>query len=302
MATEAVAAVRTVARRGSWHPGVPLWLSLGPGLAILAAFSLVPLLLVGVFTFWRSSLFGLEPAWTLDNYRRFFDSPVYVRLLVKSLRTAVTVTLLTLLLAYPLAYFMARVLRRGRVIGIILLMIPFWTSYLVRTFGWLPILGRRGLLNQLLVGAGIVDRPLDVFLYNEFSVHLGLLYVYLPFAAIPIFLSLDRLDSTLLDAAADLGAGPARTFWRVTVPLTLPGILGGGLMVFLLGFGAYVTPALLGGPSGILFGNLVAFQFGPTNNWAFGATLAFVMLGVVVGVLAASSRWIGLRGIFVRSA
>jgi len=124
--------------------------------------------------------------------------------------------------------------------------------------------------------------------------------VYVPFMTIPIFLSLDRLDQTLLDAAADLGAGPMTTFWRVTVPLTLPGILGGCLMVFLLAFGAYVTPALLGGPSGILFGNLVAYQFGPTNNWAFGATLAFIMLAVVVAVLLLSSRWVGLRGIFLR--
>lgn len=286
----------------AWSPGVPLWLSLTPGLVILSAFSVVPLLLVGLFTFWRSSLFGLEPAFTLDNYRRFLENPVYVRLLLKSLRTAVTVTLLSLLMAYPMAYFLARVLRRGRVIGIILLMVPFWTSYLVRTFGWLPILGRGGLVNRVLLGLGLVERPLDVFLYNEFAVHLGLLYVYLPFSTIPIFLSLDRLDRTLLDAAADLGAGPALTFWRVTVPLTLPGILGGGLMVFLLAFGAYVTPALLGGPSGILFGNLVAYQFGPTNNWAFGATLAFIMLGVVVAALLGSSRWIGLRGIFVREA
>ena len=283
-----------------WSPALPLWFSLTPGLAILAAFSLLPLVLVGVFTFWRSSLAGLEPAFTLDNYRRFLESPVYVRLLLKSLRTAVTVTSLSLLMSYPMAYFLARILQRGRVIGIFLLMVPFWTSYLVRTFGWLPILGRRGLLNQLLLGVGVIHQPLDVFLYNEFSVHLGLLYVYLPFMTIPIFLSLDRLDQTLLDAAADLGAGPMTTFWRVTVPLTLPGILGGCLMVFLLAFGAYVTPALLGGPSGILFGNLVAYQFGPTNNWAFGATLAFIMLAVVVAVLLLSSRWVGLRGIFLR--
>lgn len=284
----------------AWSPALPLWPSLAPGLVILAAFSVLPLTLVGVFTFWRSSLSGLEPALTLENYRRFLENPVYVRLLLKSLRTAVTVTLLSLLMSYPMAFFLARILRRGRVIGIILLMFPFWTSYLVRTFGWLPILGRRGLLNQLLLAVGVIGSPLDVFLYNEFSVHLGLLYVYLPFMTVPIFLSLDRLDQTLLDAAADLGAGPTTTFWRVTVPLTLPGILGGSLMVFLLAFGAYVTPALLGGPSGILFGNLVAYQFGPTNNWAFGATLAFIMLAVVVAVLLLSSRWVGLRGIFLR--
>jgi spermidine/putrescine transport system permease protein len=168
----------------------------------------------------------------------------------------------------------------------------------VRTFVWLPILGRAGAINATLLWLGVIDQPIDWLIYNEGTIYLGLVYVYTLFMVLPIYLSLDRIDPRLIEAAVDLGARPWSVLWRILLPLSWPGVLSGCIMVFLLGVGAYVTPRLLGGPSGIMYGNMIADQFLNNNNWAFGAALGSTLALVVVILLLVTGRWIGIRQVF----
>jgi spermidine/putrescine transport system permease protein len=241
----------------------------------------------------------MEPAWNLDNYRKAFTDPVFGRLVVKSLRIAVVVTLAILVIGYPLAYVIARRATRAKHLLVLLVFIPYWISYVIRSYSWYPILGREGALNWALLQLGIVSTPLDLLLFNEFSVHLGLTSVFLPFAVVPIYLSLERIDQVYLEAAADLGARPVRAFIDVMLPLSLPGVLGGGLMVFILTIGAYVTPQLLGGPGGIMLGNIIADQFGATFNWTWGGTLALAMMMVTLAVIGLVSRRVRISQVFL---
>ncbi len=285
-----------------WFSGRPLlaiWLGLLPGVSILVVFVVAPFLVMVVSTFWKSSVDGMEVTWNLSNYRKLASDPVFFQLLVKSLRIAVTVTVAILVVGYPLAYLIARKARRYKYVLFLLVVIPYWISYVVRTYAWYPILGKQGLINYLLSSLGIVSQPVELFLFNEYSVHLGLVSVFLPFAVIPICLSLERIAATLLEAAADLGARPASTFIHVVLPLSLPGILAGALMVFILAVGAYVTPQLLGGPSGIMLGNIIADQFGVTFNWTWGGTLSLVLMLVSLIVMWLVGRWLRLEQIFL---
>lgn len=274
------------------------WL-LVPVIAWLVLFTLAPLLFLAAMSTWTSNIFGTSVTWTLENYRRFFDEPIYVSVLLGTIRIALITTLLSLVLSYPLAWFMASRSGWAKPAVVMLVFLPFWTSYLIRTFVWLPILGRNGVVNQFLLWTGIIDAPLEWLLYNEGTVYLGLIYVYTLFMTLPIYLSLDRLDRNLIEAAADLGASGPMIFWRVVLPLSVPGVLSGSVMVFLLSCGAFVTPQLLGGPSAIMFGNLIAGQFIGNNNWAFGAALSIVLIAVVLGFVLLAGRWIGLRRVFL---
>lgn len=272
-----------------------------PGTLWLTIFTLVPLGFMLVMSFWQSSVFGLQKDWTWRNYERLIESPLYLGLLFKTFRIAIVTTFLTLVLAYPLAYFLSRQHGLRRLFLIVLLFLPFWIGYVVRTFAWLPILGRNGLINRALGSIGVIDAPIDWLLYNEGAVYVGLVYVYLLFMVLPIFLSLDRIDKHLVEAAADLGAPTAAIFRHVILPLSWPGVASGCTMVFLLAFGAFVTPALLGGPSGIMYSNVIATQFIADNNWAFGSALSMVMILVVLLTVSAVGRWIGLQQVFLRN-
>jgi spermidine/putrescine transport system permease protein len=181
---------------------------------------------------------------------------------------------------------------------LLLLFLPFWTSYVVRTFVWLPILGRTGAINQVLLSLGLIDQPLTWFIYNEGAIYLGLVYVYTLFMTLPIYLSIEKIDPALIEAATDLGATPRWVLLRIILPLSGPGILAGSLMVFLLAVSAYVTPQLLGGASGIMFSNMIAAQFLSNNNWAMGAALSVILSVVVLGILIGAGRWIGIRQVF----
>lgn len=281
------------------RPGLGLALSLLPGMVCLGVFVVGPLVAMVVATFWTSSIDGMVAVWNLDNYRRVLSDPVFTVLLFKSLRIAVVVTLAILVLGYPLAYVIARKTSRFKPLLLLLVFIPYWISYVIRSYAWYPILGREGALNYLLTGLGVADRPLDLFLFSEFSVHLGLVSVFMPFGVVPIYLSLERIPQTYLEAAADLGARPLRSFLHVLLPLSLPGLLGGGLMVFILTIGAYVTPQLLGGPGGIMLGNIIADQFGATFNWTWGGTLSVAMMLVTLGVIWLASRRMRIAQIFL---
>jgi spermidine/putrescine transport system permease protein len=270
-----------------------------PAMIWLALFVVLPLLFMLCVSFLSTSAFGIRYVLTLANYVRLFHTPLYAELLLKTFRISLATTVITLLMAYPISIFLTRQRGQLRAILLLLLFLPFWIGYVVRTFAWLPILGRNGLINQVLIGLGVTDAPLDWLLYNEFAVYIGLVYVYLLFMIFPLFLSLDRIDPALYEAASDLGASPWRILTRVTIPLSWPGALSGCITVFLLAFGAFVTPALLGGASGILYSNVIATQFFADNNWAFGATLSVVMSVLVLVLLVLASRFIGLRRVFL---
>jgi spermidine/putrescine transport system permease protein len=289
--------LRLLADLNRW-PWVKILLFLLPGLCLLLVYLVIPLVMLVVMSFYRSTLFGIEADFSWNNYLHFTRNAMFPNLLVRSIRIAVTVTAISLLVSYPFAYFLARATRRYKTALLILVMVPFWTSYLIRTMSWLPILGIKGLVNYSLMSLQLVSNPVEVFLFNEFSVILTLTHIYLPYMVVPIYLSLDRLDGRLLEAAGDLGANPFRVFWHVTLPLSLPGVVSGIVMVFIAGFGAYVTPKLLGGSSGIMFGNVLADQYSGTFNWPFGAVLALIMIGVVFLFLVVASRITRLDAIF----
>ncbi len=266
-----------------------------PAVVWLVAFSIVPIGLMVAMSFWKSTIFGTRPDFVLDNYRRIFSTSLYTGQLLHTLRIAITTTIVSLLVSFPIALLLARLKAPWKSTFVLLLFIPFWTSYVVRTFVWLPILGRNGIINQALIALGLIDRPLDFLLYNEGAVLLGLVYVYTLFMTLPIYVTLEKLDPALLEAANDLGARPLQTLARVIVPLSLPGVMSGSIMVFLLTVGAYVTPQILGGSSSLMFGNVIASQFLSDNNWAFGSALAVTMMAIVLVMLSVAGRFVGLQ-------
>lgn len=273
-----------------------------PSIAWLLLFVALPCAFMVVMSFLTTSVFGIKFAFTWANFERLVQSPLYGILLFKTFRISVLTTILTLLAAYPIAIFLSRQSGALKSLLLLLLFLPFWIGYVVRTFAWLPILGRTGVINQVLMQLGVIQEPVEWLLYNEFAVYLGLVYVYLLFMVLPIFLAVDRIDRALFEAASDLGASRWKTFTRVTLPLSRPGILSGSVMVFLLTFGAFVTPALLGGTSGIMYSNVIATQFFADNNWSFGSALSVVMTIVVMAFLIVSGRFVGLREVFLSRA
>jgi ABC-type spermidine/putrescine transport system permease subunit I len=280
-----------------WHFRIRRWapVSALPAILWLVVFVLLPLLTLLVVSMWESDLYGLHPIWTLRQWRRIVESPLYIQLLLKTLRISVEATTISLIVAYPVALFLSQLSEAKKRIAVVAFFIPFWVGFVVRTFAWLPILGRHGLVNQVLMSSHLINEPVGAFLYNEAAVCFGLVNGYLLFMVLPIYLSLDAIDPALREAATDLGATPKDLFRYILFPLSLPGVASGCVMVLLLSFGAYVTPALLGGPSGIMFSNVIAQQFTADNNWAFGACLSLLMTLVVAGAIFTLGRRAGLE-------
>ncbi len=277
--------------------GRPVWL-LGPGVLWLLVFGLAPLAFMLMMSFWTSTMFGTKPDFSFDNYARVIVTELYRDQLFKTLRIAVMTTAMTVVISYPVAYLLSSLKGMQKALFVLMMFLPFWTSYVIRAFVWLPILGRNGAINNALQAIGVIDAPLDWLLFNEGAVFLGLVYVYSLFMTLPIYLSLEKIDPALVEAATDLGARPASVFWRVILPLSWPGVLSGCIMVFLLSVSAFVTPQLLGGPSGIMYGNVIASQFLANNNWAFGSALSLTLVAIVLVLLLVSSRWIGMQHVF----
>ena len=271
---------------------------LAPGVLWLLAFVVAPFAFAVVISFWTSSIFGLTPDFQFGNYVRVFSNPVYRDLILKTLRVAFVTTCLALLLSYPMAYLLSVMSGRAKAIMTLALFLPFWTSYVVRSFVWLPILGTNGAINRALLAVGLIDQPLTGLLYNEGAIYVGLVYVYTLFMALPIYLAIEKIDPRLIEAASDLGATPRWVFLRIILPLSWPGVLSGCIMVFLLAMSSFVTPQLLGGPSGVMVSGMVAAQFQANNNWALGATLALVLSAMTFLILLVGGRWIGVRQIF----
>lgn len=270
-----------------------------PGIAWLIVFAVAPVGFMFVLSFWSTGMFGIDRTFTTRNFVTIVSDPIYALIFLKTLRIALVSTVLSLVLSYPLAMFLARLHGGTRTLFVLLMFLPFWSSYVVRSYMWLPVLGRGGLVNQALLWLGVIDQPLDGLLFNEGAVYVGLIYVYTLFMVLPILLSLDRIDRSLIEAATDLGARPLETFRRVVLPLSMPGVWSGCTMVFLLSIGAYVAPQLLGGTSGVMIGNIIASQFLSTNNWPLGAALSSALVVLVILIFVVLGRRLGLRQLFM---
>jgi len=250
----------------------------------MTLFFLLPLSIVLVYSFLSKGDYGgvAGPA-TLGNYGRFLD-PLYLRILGRSFGMAVLTAVLCLISGYPLAYYIAFHGGKRKNLLLFLVVLPFWTSFLVRTYAWIFLLRDTGLINTLLIRLGVVETPLAL-LYNDGAVLVGLVYGFLPLMVLPLYGSLERLDRTLLEAAADLGARPVAALARVTLPLTRPGIYAGSVLVFISALGAYITPDLLGGGKSILIGTLVQNQFSTARDWPFGSAVSLFLMVVVILLL-----------------
>ncbi|MGH3087706.1 MAG: ABC transporter permease [Rubrobacteraceae bacterium] len=276
--------------RKTWSWGLAGLLS--PAAFWLGVFFMAPLLLILVYSFGRSGVYGdLTITFSLENYLRVFD-PLYLEIIGRSLAIAGITTLLCFALGYPLAYFIAFKGGSWKVALILMVMIPFWTSLLVRAYAWVVILGGNGIANRSLQFLGLTDEPLNL-IFTPQAVLMGMVYSYLPFMVLPLYASLEKFDSRLKEAAQDLGASRWHAFWKVTFPLSLPGVIAGSILVFIPSAGEFVIPDLLGGSRTVMTGNLIQQQFLNARDWAFGSALA-VMLGVLMlGAILLYIRRIG---------
>ena len=267
----------------SWLAGrrlIRAWALVAPAGLWLLLFFLVPLLImVGYSVMPRGIYGGVKPGFTLEHYRRFFD-PLYLAILRRSVGVASLTTVLCLLLGYPVAYAIAQS-HRWKQMLLFLVILPFWTSFLVRTFAMIFLLRDTGLINTLLLRLGVVDRPLTL-LYTPFAVMAGFVYGFLPFMILPIYASLERLDPALLEAASVLGARPGARFRRIVLPLSMPGVVAGSLLVFIPALGSFIPSDLLGGAKQMLIGNLVQNQFAAARNWPFGSAASLILMIVVL--------------------
>jgi spermidine/putrescine transport system permease protein len=276
--------LRALARR----PLLGAWSLLAPGAGWLVVFFVAPILLMLVISVMPRGVYGgVEPGLTLEHYRRFFD-PLYLNILRRTVAWSALATLVCLLLGYPVAWVIARSLRfRGLLLFLVVL--PFWTSFLVRTFAMIFLLRDTGLLNTLLLRLGVLHTPVTL-LYTPFAVVAGLVYGLLPFMVLPIYASLEKLDPALLEAAEALGARPAARFVRVVLPLSLPGVVAGSLLVFVPALGTFLTSDLLGGARQVMIGNLVQNQFTVARNWPFGSAVSFVLMALVLVAVTVSLK------------
>ena len=272
--------------RGRWRFRLPSGLVLvSPPLLYAILLLALPIAAVVTISFWTQNYLDLDRTFTLANYREALSQPVYRVLMLRSLAVSATVTLCTVLLAFPIAYFVSfHVPQHRKSLWIFLITIPFWTSYLMRIFLWKVILGYNGVINGTLIRLGIIEEPLSFILYNVNAVVITLSHAWAPFAILPIFVALEKIDRSLLEAATDLGEGTVRKFLRITLPLALPGVLGAAIIVFIPTVGDYVTPRLVGGPNGLLIANMIELQFKKANNPPLGAALAISSMLIVAAL------------------
>ncbi|HLH42663.1 MAG TPA: ABC transporter permease [Bryobacteraceae bacterium] len=262
------------------------FLFLAPAAVVLAATLVAPLAIVSVYSFLsRGAYGGVTEPFSLENYARLWD-PLYALIFWRSLWIAAVSTAICLILGFPLALFIAAAGRR-KTLYLSLVILPFWTSFLIRLYAWIFLLRDTGLINTALQALGMIREPLPM-LYNEGAVILGLVYGFLPFMVLPLYATLERLDPSLIEASADLGARPFQTLFRVTLPLCAPGIWAGAILVFVPSLGTYLTSDLLGGSKTILIGNLVQNQFTSARDWPFGAAASLALMIVAAALLLAA--------------
>jgi spermidine/putrescine transport system permease protein len=270
---------------------IGFWISFLPPACWMIGLYFLPLLVLLSYGFLKHQYVEVLQEFTWENFAQLVTNVGYRNTIVRTLAIATFVTTLDALLAFPVAYFLTKYAGRFQSLLTVLILLPLWSSYLVRVFAWRIILGYNGVLNNVLIGLGIISAPSSLFLYNQFSMIITLCYIWLPFMILPLISAFERLPRNLLEASADLGATPWSTFRQITFPLVLPGFLAGALSVFSLTMGDYITPSLVGGAGDILIGNIVASQFGVADNWPLGSALAMVVLLLLFGLMALLSRW-----------
>lgn len=268
----------------------PIW-GLFPMVAVQLALFVVPIAIMFVYSFWTTQNYQVVREWTLANYLVFFESWTYPSVLFRTLWTSVIITIATLCFAYPFAYWIARYTRRWQKILLGAVVLSFWTSGLLRAYAWMALLGHGGIINKGLMQIGVIDEPLSFLLYNPFPVILVMTYFSLPFAAIAIFASLEKMDWALVDAAADLGANPIRTFWYVTLPLTMPGVISAAILTFVPLTGMFFVPLLVGNPSSAMIAPLIANQM-QAFQLGLGAAMSFIVAVVVMLIITVAWRYI----------
>jgi spermidine/putrescine transport system permease protein len=262
---------------------VTLWLGL---------FFLVPLLFILAYSFGTSGVYGdITLGFNPGNYLKVFE-PLYLEIIVRTFVIALFNTLLCLALGYPLAYFIAFKGGRWKNALILMVMIPFWTSLLLRAYAWVVILDGNGIANRILQFLGITDEPIPL-IFTTKAVIMGMVYSYLPFMILPLYAALEKFDISLMEAAQDLGASRWQTFWRVTFPLSMPGVIAGSILVFIPSAGEFVIPTLLGGARTVMIGNLIQDQFLQARDWAFGSALSVMLAVLLVGAIMFYVRRVG---------
>jgi len=251
-------------------------LLVAPAMLWLSLFFAVPLLIVVLVSFATRTPYGqVIFKFTLANYQRFLE-PLYIKIFISTLFTALVTTVITFAMGYPLAYTIAKLPVKWQQPGLILVMVPFWINFLIRSYAWVIILRSQGVVNTLLLNLGLIKQPLAL-LYNDYAVMLGMIYALLPFMVLPIYVSIEQMDKRLLEAASDLGAPPWTAFRRITLPLTMPGVAAGSILVFISSLGMFVVPDVMGGAKSALIGNLIQNQFLSARDWPFGSALSIVL-------------------------
>ena len=265
---------------------------------LLIGFFLVPLMVMVLYSLWTMEGFNVVPKWTLNNYVRFFTAGMYTTILLKTFAISLLVTILALLFGYPFAYFLVRyVNKRWQILLLVMVIIPFWTSYLLRVYAWMGILGRKGVINQFLMAVGLVREPLQFLLYNNFSVTTVFLYLYLPFAIITLYASLEKFDFTQISAAMDLGATPWRAFVEIMLPQTKQGVITAFLFIFIPMLGEYITPKLVGGTNGTMMATLIVNLF---RGFQFpeGSAVALSIAVLITLILILFRRYLRIEELY----
>ena len=271
---------------------IALFAFLAPTLLLLAVFFLYPLV-----SFLAQSIF--DPDFTREHFDKAFGRPVYLKILWKTLKISTWTTVLCFVIGYPVAFVMAHARGKMKVVIIAFVLIPFWTSVLVRMFAWMALLGRDGVINRALIHLNLTEQPLEM-LFTQFAVLVGMVHFMLPYMILPIYAVMTGIPGNLMDAASNLGAPPRKVFWRVYFPLSLPGIGAGGLLVFIISMGFYVTPALLGGARDVMLAQIIEQQISDTLNWGFAAALSMILLAVTIVLYFFYDRLISPEKIYGR--
>jgi spermidine/putrescine transport system permease protein len=241
-------------------------------------FFFVPMFVLFAYSFWKTTTTGLVPTFTLMNYAKIFSKPLYPVIIVRSIRIGFVTAVVCVLISYPVAYSLTFKYKRLQDFVLFLILVSLFSSYLVRVYAWKTILGDNGLINQVLEYTGLITKPLRFLLYSPTAVIITLVFILTPFTILPIFSSLQNISVDLMEAAQDLGANRAKTFFKITIPLSMPGVITGFIFSFVIAVGDYVTPQMVGGTQGLMIGRIIQDQFGLTYDWPFGSAIAYFMI------------------------
>ena len=272
-------------------------LGVAPAASWLTLFFVIPMLLMLAYSFWKVERMKIVRGFTLQNYYEALTNPLLAQSFLLSLRMAVVTVVVTAAIAYPFAYFLAKRAGRFKLVAMLLVIIPYWTSFILRTYAWKLLLGNQGILNSTLQYLGLRSEPITALLYSPSAIAIGLIYVFLPLMVLPLFNSLDGIKDSLLEAAADLGARPWRAFLEVTLPLSLPGLSVGSVFVFIFSLGEFVIPRLLGGGKSLLVSQAIYLEFETKADWAMGSAMSMILMLVTLVLLGIVSRRVKLERI-----